>query len=395
MSSSHQLLSLEKLELRCKEILDPSVYDFIAGGAGTEWGLQNNRSAIQDYQIAPRIMQNVSCIDTSLSVLGVKIKSPIIMGPVAFHKLVCPEGELATAKVAEKVDTIMTLSTMSSFSIEEVSKATDSPKWFQLYVYKDYKLTERLIKRAELSGYKAIVLTCDVPAMGIRQRDISNKFSLPSDVEAVNFKESNNLELSSKINGSKVKEQTDQQFASNFSWEIIDWLKTITKLPVIIKGVLNEEDALQALKHDVSAIIVSNHGGRQLDSVIASIDALPLIKLAVGNRMPIFVDGGFRSGEDIFKALALGADAVLLARPILWSLAVGGEETLISTLEELHSELELTMRLTGCPSLDAIHEKGWFLLRGQKISSLKEIQFKMMNKPEIDLIQTNRISLFR
>lgn len=384
---------LEELQLIAKEKLDQATYDYIAGGAGSEWGIKNNRDAFHNYQLVPRLLQNVSDVDMSIQMLDVSLPCPIIIGPSSFHKLVCPEGEVQTARASEKIKTIMTLSTMSSCSIEEVAKSNNAPKWFQLYIFKNLVLTENLVKRAEKSGYKALVLTVDVPVMGNRWRDIKNKFSLPSHIDAANLRDLSSLTLSDKINGSKIKEQTDQQFESNLTWETIDWLCSITKLPILLKGILHPEDASEALKHNIAGIIVSNHGGRQLDSVIAPIDALPEIRKVIKNKIPILVDGGIRSGEDIFKALALGADAVLIARPVLWSLAIGGEKKLISTFENLQNELILTMRLTGCPSIKIIKERGLSLLAGP-VSSIK-IFNSHENKNKNEEHNIKKLSLFK
>lgn len=388
MLTHYKFNSVDELEKNAKNVLDKPVFDFIAGGAGKEWGVTNNIGAFNGYQIVPRILQDVSNIDTSIDVLGTRINSPVMVSPCAFHKLVNINGELATAKGCADAKTIMTLSTMSSYSIEETADASAFPKWFQLYIFKDREITKSLIRRAENSGYKAIVVTADVPAMGLRLRDIKNNFSLPPTVEAANFKLEKLNSLSEKTDGSKIKEHTDQQFDSSLTWESIDWLHSITSLPIIIKGILNQEDALESLNHNVSGIIVSNHGGRQIDSIISSIDALPNITQVIKNRIPVFVDGGIRSGEDIFKALALGANAVLIARPIMWALATGGEKQVTALLNKLQSELMLTMRLTGCKDLNVIKERGLTLLTGPSIFYRKILELEAMYKqlPQNDLI---------
>lgn len=376
---THKLTPIEELEAQAKEKLPKSVYDFIAGGAGSEWGLKNNREAFFKYSIVPRVLRDVASVNTSLDIFGKAVSSPVLIAPCAFHKLACKDGEIATAKAAKKIGTIFTLSTMSSCTIEEVAKASDSLKWFQLYCFKNRSITASLIKRAELSGYNALVVTVDVPAMGMRLRDIQNQFKLPADIDAANFRGDKLSSLSEPTDGSKIKEHTDQQFDAGLTWESIDWITSITKLPIILKGILSPEDALEATKHKVSAIIVSNHGGRQIDSVTSSLDVLPDIVDIIRKRIPIFVDGGIRSGEDVFKFLAMGATAVMLGRPILWSLATGGEDKLVNTFEKLRQELTLTMRLTGCPSLKSIHEKGLSLLSSQDLSVkmlLKELRSK-------------------
>lgn len=374
MRSASSIISDDDLVKKAKEILDPSTFDFISGGAGEEWGVSNNISAFQRYQIVPRVLQSTGGIDTTSKLFGEIIPSPVLIAPCAFHKLVCAEGEVATARAAEKTKTIFTLSTMSTCSIDEVASASKFNKWFQLYLFKDRQITQELVSRAESCGYLALVVTVDVPAMGMRIRDIKNKFSLPQGMDAANFRKFQLSSMSDKVDGSKIKELTDQQFDANLNWDSIAWLKSITKLPIILKGILSPEDAEEAVKQNVDGIIVSNHGGRQIDSVISSLDALPDIVRVVSNRIPIIIDGGIRSGEDIFKAIALGADAVMIARPVMWALAVGGVDELISYLTRLQNELMLTMRLAGCNSLQLIKERGLSLLSGPNVIALRFLE---------------------
>lgn len=380
MLSNSKIHTTDELIEESKKILHSSIFDFISGGAGSEWGLSNNINSFQRYQIIPRVLQKSGTIDITTTFLDKKLSSPIIIAPCAFHKLATEKGELATAKAAEKSDTIFTLSTMSSYSIEDVASSSSSEKWFQLYVYKNREITLELVERAEEAGYSALVVTVDVPAMGMRTRDIRNKFSLPPDIDAANFKKFGLASMSDKTDGSKVKEHTDQQFDSDLGWDSIDWLKSITKLPIILKGILHPEDAMEALNHKIDGIIVSNHGGRQIDSVISSLDALPDIARATQNKLPLIVDGGIRNGEDVFKAIALGAHAVMIGRPIMWALSIGGEDAVISLLARLKNELTLTMRLAGCNTLEFIRDCGYSLLSGDKITALKF--FDLMKKME-------------
>ena len=380
MQSNYKMLTTNDLMEKSMQSLQSDVFDFISGGAGNEWGLSNNINAFQRYQIVPRVLQKTETIDTKVYLFGKEFSNPIMIAPCAFHKLACKEGELATCRAAAKTNTIFTLSTMSSFSIEEVASASTSEKWFQLYVYKNKKITQDLIKRAENSGYTALVITVDLPAMGMRMRDIKNKFSLPASVEAANFLSVGLSSISEKSDGSRVKEHTDQQFEANLGWDSIDWLCSVTRLPVLLKGILNAEDAIEAQHHKIAGIIVSNHGGRQIDNVISPLDALPEIARAVNNKLPLIVDGGIRSGEDVFKAVALGATAVMIGRPVLWALSVGGEEELSGLLSRLQNELSLTMRLAGCNSLQIIRERGLSLLSSETIFSQKLLEiFKSRN----------------
>lgn len=360
----------DDLEQKAKAALERSIYDYIAGGAGSEQGLLNNTRAFEGYHIVPRVLQKTGAIDTKVTMLGEIMPSPVIIAPCAFHKLVCPEGEITTAKAAADSKAVMTLSTMSTCTIEDVAKSATGTKWFQLYVYKDRDITIDLIRRAERSGYKALVVTVDVPAMGMRTRDIKNKFSLPQGIEAVNFKQFGLSSLSGKVDGSKVKDHTDNQFDADLGWDSIDWLRSVTKLPILLKGILHPEDAEEALLHGVAGIIVSNHGGRQIDSVIPAIDALYPIAKVVSNRIPLIVDGGIRSGEDIFKAIALGASSVMIARSVMWALAIGGQSEVNALFKRLQDELTLTMRLAGCNSLEIVRERGLSLLSGPGIQAL-------------------------
>lgn len=390
MLSTHNIQTLDQLENKAKDLLDPATYDYIAGGAGNEWGVNNNRNAFLGYHLVPRVAQSNEPADISITLFDKQFPSPLIIGPCAFHKLAHPQGELATARATSKNNSIMTLSTMSTYSIEEVASASNSTKWFQLYVYTNTELTLNLITRAEKCGYTALVVTVDAPMMGLRLRDIHNTFSLPSSIQAANFREIGLANLSDKTAGSSIKDYTDKQFAT-VTWETIDWLRKHTKLPIILKGILNPDDAFEAINHGVSGLIISNHGGRQLESVVAPIDALPAIAKAVQNRIPLIVDGGIRSGEDILKAIALGAHAVMIARPILWGLAVAGEEGVSVVLDKLQRELVTAMRLVGCQSLKMVHQLGLKLLSGPSLpnrnileleSKLQELEKTVMKMAE-------------
>ena len=396
MRSTANMLTSNDLMTKSKETLEPAVFDFISGGSGAEWGVLNNNQAFQRYQIIPRVLQQSGKIETDVCLFNQTSPFPIIIAPCAFHKLVCSQGELATAKAAEKTNTIFTLSTMSTYSIEEVAKASNTNKWFQLYIFKDKEITMQLIKRAEKAGYTALVVTVDVPAMGMRIRDIKNQFALPKDMTAANFGTPELSLLSNKSNGSKVKDHTDQQFDANLSWDTIDWLQSLTQLPIILKGILSPEDAAEAIKHNVAGIVVSNHGGRQLDSAIAPIDILPEIARIVNNQIPIIVDGGIRSGEDIFKALALGANAVMIARPVMWALSIGGEEALINLLTRLQTELILTMRLSGCNNLNIIKQQNLALLSGANITQLKlfDLLSRLETSPSKEITEKKPAHLF-
>jgi len=282
---------------------------------------------------------------------------PVMLAPTAGHKLCCDEGEPATARAAAAAGTLMILSTLSTTPLEEVAAASDGPKWFQLYVYQDREITRTLVQRAESSGYLGLCLTADVPFIGNRERDLRNAFSFPYPL--ANFL---NMQLENMPPG--VVGQSSgfgSYIASNWdpslSWSDVDWLASITRLPVIVKGVMIGEDAILASEHGASAVVVSNHGGRQLDSIPSGIEALPEVVEAVraaGINIEILMDGGVRRGTDVVKALALGARAVLIGRPYLYGLAIGGEAGAARVLSLLKQEITLAMALSGKPTLASI-----------------------------------------
>jgi 4-hydroxymandelate oxidase len=257
-------------------------------------------------------------------------------------------------RAAGSSGTIMTLSTLATSSIEEVIAASTGPVWFQLYVYKDRDVTESLVKRAEQAGCKAIVLTIDTPMLGRRERDVRNNFQLPDNLTLKNLISAGFEELPSDVQGSGLAAYMADLYNTSLTWKDVAWLKTVTTLPVLVKGVMRADDAVRAIDHGVDGIIVSNHGGRQLDTVPATITVLPEIIEAVKGRVEVFVDGGIRRGTDVLKALAYGARAVFIGRPILWGLAIGGESGVRNTLELLRHELDLAMVLSGCQSVQSV-----------------------------------------
>ncbi|KAH7442172.1 hypothetical protein KP509_03G074600 [Ceratopteris richardii] len=289
----------------------------------------------------------------STSVLGFKVPMPIMVAPTALHKLAHPEGELATARAASSVGTIMVLSFSSSYNLEEVAGASSGLKFFQLYVYNDRKIAESLVVRAENAGFKAIVLTGDTPRLGRREADIKNRFTLPPNVTLKNLEGLMSVELD-ESKGSGLEAYASNTMDRSLSWKDIGWLKSITQLPILVKGVLTGEDASLAINAGASGIIVSNHGARQLDGVLPTIVALEEVVNAVQGRIPVYLDGGVRRGTDIFKAFALGAQAVLVGRPVIYGLASDGQAGVEKVLKLLSDELELVMSLCGCCSVDDI-----------------------------------------
>ncbi|KAK4269047.1 hypothetical protein QN277_022253 [Acacia crassicarpa] len=336
-----------------REALPKMYYDFYAGGAEDEFSLKENMEAFRRITLRPRVLVDVSRINMSTNILGYRISAPIMIAPTAMHKLAHPQGEVATAKAAAASNTIMVLSFMSTCTVEEVASSCNAVRFFQLYVYKRRDVTAALVDRAERLGYKALVLTVDVPRLGRREADIRNKMVAP---QLKNFDGLFSAELESD-SGSALEAYANQTLDASFQWKDIAWLKSITNLPILVKGVLTGEDAIKALEAGVSGIVVSNHGARQLDYSPATISVLEEVVHATKGKIPVLIDGGVRRGTDVFKALALGAQAVLVGRPVIFGLAAKGEAGVRQVIETLKTELELTMALSGCPTLKDITRK--------------------------------------
>lgn len=326
----------------------PWAWDYYQGGSEDEVSLRANRVAFERLRLRPRTLVNISTCDLRTSVLGTDVSMPILVAPTAAHGLAHPDAECATARAVQQAGTLMVVSTQSTRSLEEVAQAGSCPRWFQLYI-DSHRQAEHLVRRAEAAGYGALVLTVDTPRRGNRERDIRNNISSFLETYYPSVGSGNASPL---IESSSNGEETS--ITDTPTWEILPWLRSITKLPILLKGILTAEDARLALEYGAAGMIVSNHGGRQLDGVVASIDALPEIVEAVAGRCEVYVDGGVRRGTDVLKALALGARAVLLGRPILWGLTVNGEIGVHHVLQLLRAELELAMALAGCPTLGSI-----------------------------------------
>ncbi|KAI3969595.1 hypothetical protein MKX01_020156 [Papaver californicum] len=348
-----EITNVSEYEALAKERLPKMVYDYYASGAEDQWTLKENTLAFSRILFRPRILIDVSKIDITTSVMGFKISMPIMIAPTAMQKMAHPEGELATARAASASGTIMTLSSWATSSVEEVDSTGPGIRFFQLYVYKDRSIVTQLVKRAEKAGFKAIALTVDTPRLGRREADIKNRFTLPSSLTLKNFE---GLEIGKmdKTNDSGLASYVAGQVDRSLSWKDVQWLQTITKLPILVKGVMTAEDTRLAMQAGAAGIIVSNHGARQLDYVPATISCLEEVVKAAQGEIPVFLDGGVRRGTDVFKALALGASGVFIGRPVLFSLAVDGEAGVRKVLQMLHDEFELTMALSGCRSVSEI-----------------------------------------
>jgi len=343
-------LNPRESEAMARERLPVEVYDYYAGGAGDEITVRENELAWTRLRLIPRVLVDVSVVDTRTSVLGQSIAMPIITAPTALNKLAHADGECAIARAVAAEGTLQVLSTLSSTSLEEVAGAARAPRWFQLYVYRDRQVTHDLVRRAEASGYAAICLTVDMPRPGNRERDARNAFVVPSHVSAANF----NHVIADVQSASALLAYISQQFDPSLTWESLAWLRSITSLPIVVKGILSAQDARLAVEHGAAGIAVSNHGGRQLDTVLTSCDALPAIVDAVSGRAEVYVDGGIRRGTDVLKALAFGARAVMIGRPYLWALAVDGEHGVRRVLRLLREDLSLSMALAGAPTIPNI-----------------------------------------
>ncbi|PHT69653.1 Peroxisomal (S)-2-hydroxy-acid oxidase GLO1 [Capsicum annuum] len=354
-----EITNVMEYEAIAKQKLPKMVYDYYASGAEDQWTLAENRNAFSRILFRPRILIDVSNIDISTTVLGYKISMPIMVAPTAMQKMAHPDGEYATARAAAAADTIMTLSSWGTSSVEEVASTGPGVRFFQLYVYKDRNIVIQLVRRAERAGFKAIALTVDTPRLGRREADIKNRFNLPPNLSLKNF-EGLDIGKLNKVSGENGAEDSGLasyvagQVDRSLSWKDVQWLKTITSLPILVKGVLTAEDARIAVQAGAAGIIVSNHGARQLDYVPATIMALEEVVKAAQGRIPVFLDGGVRRGTDVFKALALGAAGVFIGRPVIWSLAADGENGIKKVLQMMRDEFELTMALSGCRSLKEI-----------------------------------------
>ncbi|MEC3979440.1 alpha-hydroxy acid oxidase [Amycolatopsis sp. H20-H5] len=336
--------TLAEFEAAARERLDPVHFDFFAGGARDELTLRANETAFRRLSLLPKVLRGNSKRELGIELLGTPTSMPIVLSPTAFHRLAHPEGERATARAAARVGAIMIVSMGATTTVEDIAAAAPggSTRWFQLYLQPDPRVTEALVRRAERAGMAALVVTVDSPVFGGRERDDRNGFhDLPSGVVAENLRE---------LPGGEPGRAADIAMSAEFTWEHLAWLRGITSLPLLLKGVLHPEDARLAVGAGVAGLVVSNHGGRQLDTAAATIDALPEIAEAVGGAIPLILDGGIRRGTDVVKALALGATAVGVGRPVLWGLAAAGEDGVTRVLELLREEFDLAMALCGAAS---------------------------------------------
>ena len=394
-------ISVNDYQVAAKQLLSKPVYEYIASGTEDEQTLNENQMAFKRFFLRPRMLKNVKDVSTSISLFGQKLSMPVLITPAGVHKVAYQDGEISTTRAAKKIGTIMSLSQHATCTIEEISMAYDTTEvdvvlqnnnstdqgrllWYQCYILKDRNITKSLIKRAERMGYTAIILTVDSPRFGFREADERNNFTtLPPGLSLVNYdmyhknktsdhsgydkdqsalyNKNHNNSNTGKNRNERIAwdQQTELLFDDTVEWiTAIPWLRSITALPIIVKGILTAEDACEAVKYGAQGIIISNHGGRQLDGALSSIEVLEEIVLAVREKETektvILLDSGVRRGTDVVKALALGADAVLIGKPVFFSLAVGGSEGVYKMLSTLKEEIETTMALCGCRSIQDI-----------------------------------------
>jgi 4-hydroxymandelate oxidase len=346
-----KLLTIAEWRRAAKAKLSPMAWRYFRSGADAEETLRDNVRAYRRWQIWPRVLVDVSERDLSTTVLGAATSMPVLIAPTAYHKLAHPDGELASARGAAAAGVVYCASTLATTSLEDIAAATAAPKWFQLYVHRDEALTASIVARATAAGYRALVVTADTAVLGRRLGDERHGFQLPPELEMPNL--AAHLPAT-EDRASALAKYFAERHAASFSWRDLARLRASTTLPIVLKGVMRGDDAARAVDAGCAAVIVSNHGGRQLDGVPATLDALPEVAAAVAGRAEVFVDGGVRWGADVVKALALGARAVLLGRPILWGLAVAGEGGVRDVLELVRGELSRAMALAGAPNVREI-----------------------------------------
>ena len=326
-----RFVTVDDFEPVARGLLPPDIYDYYAGGAGDEWTLRENRAAFDRWVIRPRMLAGLTERDLTTEVLGTRVAFPVLVAPWAYQRLAHPEGELATARACADAGTIMVVSSTTVDYLEDVASASSGPKWWQLYLFTDRGMTADMLQRVVAAGYGAVCFTVDLPEIGRRHRDTRNAFLMPLGLP-----------------------DDDRVYDPNISWADIEWIRERAPMPLLVKGIMTAEDARIALDHGVDGIVVSNHGGRQLDGVAAGVTVLPEVVEAVGGRVPVLVDGGIRRGTDVLKCLALGADAVLVGRPAVWALAAGGQEGVAEVLRILRDELDNAMALAGVRSVTEI-----------------------------------------
>lgn len=347
-------LRLEDWEAAAEKVLPKPVFDYFAGGAEDEVTLRANRAGWQRIALRPRVLVDVSHVDTGVTLFGTRLAHPILVAPTAFQRLAHPDGECATARAARRSGTLLVTSTLATTSVEDVAAAAPGPFWLQVYVFRDRGLTRELVGRAVASGATALCLTVTVPVQGRRERDARNRFGLPAGHDLANFTGHAQAALASGASGSGLEAFIAAEFDASLTWTDLEWLASLAEVPVLVKGVMTGEDTLRSIDHGAAGVIISNHGGRQLDGAQPTCDVVPEVAGAMHGRAPLLVDGGIRRGSDVVKAIAMGADAVLIGRPCLWGLALAGEDGVFAALDHLRAETARNLALLGRTRLDQL-----------------------------------------
>ena len=345
MNDLASVINLSEFETLARPLLAESAYAYIAGGAGDEESLAENIAAFKRYRLRPRVLVDVSSLDLSTTLLGSGVGMPVGLAPVALQALAHPEAESAAARAAGAAGVVFCLSTLSNHSVETVAAAGPATRWFQLYVHKDRSVSEELIRRAERAGYQAVVATVDLPVAGYRERELRTKPEVP---------EGGFGSFADGAGGANFSEVLVRLQDQSLNWSDLEWIRAASELPLVLKGILTAEDARLAVEHGAQGIVVSNHGGRQLDRSPAPIDVLEEVVGEVDGRVEVYLDGGVRRGTDVCIALALGARAVFIGRPYIYALAAGGEAGVARALEIVKSEIENAMALLGVRSVSEI-----------------------------------------
>lgn len=343
--------SLSDLEEIAAGKVPPKIWSYLEGAAATGWTNRANRAAFDRWVLQPRVLAGIRSVDLRIDLLGETVSAPVFVAPTAYQGLIHPDGEVGVARAASRAGLLAMFSTLSSHSLEQIAGARPrGPRWFQLYLQPEWNATERLVHRAEKAGFTAIVLTADVPVLGVRDGQLKTGFAIDASIPVGSGPSvappSRGLEL---VGGTYTRKDAWVE-----SWDVVDRLRRVTRLPIVVKGVLTAADAQAAVEHGARAVVVSNHGGRQLDRTSASLDALPDVVAAVGERTEVYLDGGVRRGSDVLVALALGARAVGVGRPVLWALAAEGETGVDRYLSLLGSDLASAMILAGRSSLSEV-----------------------------------------
>lgn len=357
-------ISPDALEEAARAVLSPEAYDYVAGGAGSESTVRANREAFERYRLVPRMLRDVSERDMSIELFGHRYPAPVLIGPVGVQKIIHPDGELAVAQAAAALGVPFILSTVSSYPMEQVAQAAgDAPRWFQLYWSRDPNVAASFVRRAEAAGYQASVITVDTFLLAWRDRDLSHAYLPFMQGEGLaNYFTDPAFRAALAQPPEQDPGSAIMHFAQIFgnpalTWDDLAFIRQHTRLPLLLKGILHPDDAREAVRRGVDGIIVSNHGGRQVDGAIAALDMLPEVVDAVEGRIPVLFDGGIRRAADVLKALALGAKAVLLGRPVMWALAIGGADGVQTYLRNFLAELDLSLGLLGCRSIKEVNRE--------------------------------------